>query len=552
MLTRGQIVRSAFILMAGNASSRVLGFAREAVVVGLFGLTASSSAFITASTVPTMVFDLLVGGAISAALIPVLSDYLREPGTWRGARASHARRDSSVRSADLDVEPGDGAGDQSTRASEDTAEFGRVAGALLTITICASVLLVLLLEAGAPLLVVALGAGRKPDAMVETTNMLRIVLPSIVLLGTAGVVQAVLQAQGIFRYTAASAAGFNLGIILAGLTLSWWFGAISLAIGVVIGAFLQFIIQIPGIRGMGIRLNFDWHNPGVVRALRLYAPVAAGLVLSQIGIVIDRNLAWSTGESSIAMMRSATTLVQLPLGLVATATSFAILPSLSRQIADDRAFVGTLAFGVRVALLMMIPATVLMVALREPIVQILFQRGAFQAEDTSMTALSFLWYAPQMPFWAVDQLLIFAFYARKDTVTPVLVGVVGTLLYLGAALLMVEPLGVFGLILANTLQNSIHCLILLMLLYRLGISLGGHGIVPLIARTSIAAAGGAAAVFLLSQIIGGPPQETTRLLPWLVLVGGASSATVVGCLAILGTPELVQAWLTVRRRFAIA
>src|SRR5262249_48997887 len=208
----------------------------------------------------------------------------------------------------------------------------------------------------------------------------------------------------------------------------------------------------------------DWRNPGVRRAVTLYAPVAAGLAVSQVGIFIDRYLAWGTGEQSIAVMRSATTLVQLPLGLIATATSFAVLPTLARAAERRPEFASTLAFGVRLALLAMVPATVGLLLLREPVVRLLFQRGAFGPEDTLLTATALVWYAPQMPFWAVDQLLIFAFYARKDTLTPVTVGVLGTLLYLAVALAAVGPLGMFGLILANTVQNSAHCLLMYALL----------------------------------------------------------------------------------------
>src|SRR5262245_4817568 len=273
--------------MVGNAASRLLGLGREAVVLGLFGLTAQTSAFVTASTVPTMVYDLLIGGAISAALIPVLADYARD---------------------------------------SDLVEFGRVAGALLTLTVVAATLLVVALELAAPLVVAALGAARDPAVEAETLAMVRLILPSVVLLGAAGVVQAVLQARAIFRYTAASAAGFNLGIIAAGLALGWLFGPIALVVGVLLGAALQLAIQLPGLRGVPLRLAPNWRNPGVRRALALYAPVAAGLVVTQAGIFVDRNLAWGTGEQSIAAMRSATTLVQLPLGLVGTATAFAVLP----------------------------------------------------------------------------------------------------------------------------------------------------------------------------------------------------------------------------------
>jgi putative peptidoglycan lipid II flippase len=508
-LSRGQIVRAALLLMLGNLASRLLGLGREAIVVGLFGLSASTSAFLTAATVPTMIYDLLVGGAISAALIPVLADYTRE---------------------------------------SDLRAFGRVAGALLALTIVAATLLVLALEFAAPALVAALGAARRPEVEAETLAMVRLILPSVVLLAASGVLQAILQSRSIFRYTAASAAAFNFGIIAAGLTLGYALGPPALVVGVLLGAALQLAIQLPGLRGVPLRLWPDPANPGVRRALALYAPVAAGLVVSQVAIVIDRNLAWQTGEQSIAVMRSATTLVQLPLGLIATATSFAVLPALARAIDEPAEFAGTLAFGVRLALLAMVPMTVGLVLLREPTVRLLFERLQFGPDDTRLTAEAFLWYAPQMPFWAVDQLLIFAFYARKDTLTPVAVGVVGTLLYLLVAFSTVAPLGVFGLILANTIQNSAHCLVMYWLLWRAGLGLGGHGLGPSLLRALGASLALAAAWLAATAAIGPPPASPLGNAAWLVGVSAGMALAGLAALGLMRAPELTELVAAARRR----
>lgn len=379
--------------------------------------------------------------------------------------------------------------------------------------------------------------------------MVRIVLPSVILLGSAGVLQAILQSRGIFRYSVLSAACFNLGIIVGGLALARVLGPPALAIGVLLGAALQVGVQLPGLRGVRLRMVPDLTSPGVRRTLRLYAPVAAGLVLTQVGIVIDRNLAWSTGEGSIALMRYATTLVQLPLGLVATATSFAVLPSLSRAADDEPAFRGTLAFGVRLALLAMLPTTVGLVLLREPVIHLLFQRGQFTPADTVLTGQAFLWYAPQMPFWAIDQLLIFAFYARKDTITPVLVGVVGTVLYLLVALATVAPLGVFGLILANTVQNSAHCVVMYLLLVRRGRGLGGEGLERLFIRCLVACLAAWAVFAGALALLGPPPPSAVGNLLWLAAVGVAMAVATVGVLAALRTGELVDLAAALRRRF---
>jgi putative peptidoglycan lipid II flippase len=152
-----------------------------------------------------------------------------------------------------------------------------------------------------------------------------------------------------------------------------------------------------------------------------------------------------------------------------------------------------------------------------------------------------------MPFWAVDQLLIFAFYARRDTRTPVLVGIFGTLLYLAVALSTVAPLGVFGLILANTLQNSAHCVVMYWLLSRRGPGLAGQGLLGLLGRVALASAAAwsvhAAAVALLGP---SPPGQVANLL-WLAATAAAMGLAAIAVLAALRTPELVALAESARR-----
>lgn len=184
----------------------------------------------------------------------------------------------------------------------------------------------------------------------------------------------------------------------------------------------------------------------------------------------------------MAAMRFATTLVQFPLGLVGSAVAFAVLPTLSRHAAAGpapngaNAYKATLARGISMVLMLIVPASVGLAVLREPLVRLLFQHGAFDAEATARTALAFLCYSPSIPFAAVDQLLIFAFYARKNTVTPVLVGVAGVVVYLAVALTLLPTLGMAGLVLANSAQWIVHALILLTLLWRTIGGLRGYGL----------------------------------------------------------------------------
>ncbi len=513
--TRSKILTAAAILMVGNVLSRLLGLVREQVIAGLFGPTGTTSAFVAAVTVPTMVYDLLIQGAISAALIPVFSDY------------SH-------------------------QDSKD--ELGRIAGTVLAWALVLLVPAVAILEFLAPSIVSLLAAGLSADAQQAALTFVRIVLPSVIFLGISGITTALLYSQQIFTYPAFAVAAYNGGMILIALLLSPVLGPSSLVFGVVFGAFAQILLQFPALRRIPLSFSLDLHHPALKRIIKLYAPVALGLVVSQIGVIIDRNLASHTGDDSMAVMRFATTLVQFPLGLIATATSFAILPTLARHGGADAntqdseqslsAYKQTLTMGMRLALIAIIPATVGLLLLRTPIIRILFQHGVFGAYGTERTALAFLFYAPQLPFVAVDQLLIFAFYARKNTMTPMLVGLMGVIVYLITGLSLMGPMGMAGLALANTIQNSLHALVLFVLLQRAIGSFAGYGLAKTIAKCVAGTLVMAAAYYLFSPYLQTHFSATSLQQQALYLVGIALvSAVAYGATLTLLRTEEMTFWI---------
>jgi putative peptidoglycan lipid II flippase len=502
-----RIAAGAAILSLGNVASRLLGLARESVIASLFGLTGLTSAFTTASRVTTQTYDLLISGAISSALVPTFSEYAAA-GRWD--------------------------------------ELWRVASTVLTLVVVLLVLATGALMALAPYLVDLLGPEPTHQLFPLTVQLTILALPSVVFLGVAGVLSALLYARQRFALPAFATATFNAGVIVAAVALGPTpLGIASLSLGLVLGALCQMGLQLLGLREFRYRPRLDLGHPAVRAILRLYLPVAAGLVVSTAGVVIDTALAWRAGEESLAAMRFATNLVQLPLGLVAVATSLAALPALSRVRGAD--YGATLQATVRMVLLLMVPATVALVALRHPVVQVLFERGAFDAAGTARAALVFLAYSPQIPFAALDQLLIVAFYARKDTRTPVLVGVVTVGLYLLVALLLVDAWGAAGLALANAVQNSAHAVVLFALLRRAVPSLG-RGLPAYVGALAVAAAlmGGVlvGASHLVPVHAAGSLAERVGLL---ALLGGCGGAVYLAALRLLHVPE-ATALLRLARR----
>jgi putative peptidoglycan lipid II flippase len=311
-------------------------------------------------------------------------------------------------------------------------------------------------------------------------------------------------------------------------------GVPALAIGLVIGALAQFLLQASGLRAFwrAYRPRIDLRDPAVRRILALGGTVAAGLVVTAAGQFIDRNLATHLPEGNLTSMEYATRVIQFPLGIVGLAVSFAILPTLSRV--NDRAdgslaeYREALVFGLRLVLLLMLPFLAVVVALNLPLIEVLFQRNKFGPEDTARTAAIFLAYSPMLPLTAVDYLLINAFYARQNARTPVVVGVVCVLIYLAVALTLIGPLGAVGLALANAVQNSSHALILLVLLRRAlpGLQLG-RALLPFLARTIPAAA-----------VVGG---LLMLAWPYLSVLGGLFGLIVAGLLAGVAYAALLQA-----------
>ncbi|MGL4651052.1 MAG: murein biosynthesis integral membrane protein MurJ, partial [Caldilineaceae bacterium] len=356
------IARNAGLLASGNVVSRVLGLVREIVIAAWFGAGGEVSAFRVAAQVPNLVYDMLIGGMLSAALVPVLS------------------RTASGR----------GEGDQVTATPQEAqAALNHLVRTLIGVFGAVLGLLALLLIPLAPWLTRLLAGGfaqSDPALLPLTTQMIRLMAPAVWFFSMAGLFTAVLYAQQRFSIPALGAALFNLGVVIMTPLLASRLGILAAAIGVLAGSLLQVSVMAWDVRraGLSLRPAFAWRHPALRRVLILYLPIAAGLVVMLVQVTIDRRLASGTGASSIAWMAAATTLQQMPLGLISVALSLASLPTLSRHFAagNEGAFAGTLGRGLRFVLLLMLPAAVGLALLAEPTVRLLFERGAFTPDDT--------------------------------------------------------------------------------------------------------------------------------------------------------------------------
>jgi putative peptidoglycan lipid II flippase len=332
-------------------------------------------------------------------------------------------------------------------------------------------------------------------------------------------------------------------------------GLYSLAIGLLAGSLAPLAVMAVDVHRAGVRVTWSvrWGHPALRRMLWLYLPIAAGLVVNIFQVGLDRRLASGTGAQSIAWMANATTLQQMPLGLISVAISLAALPRLSQYFAagDDLAFRRTLAQGLRLLWLLMVPAALLLWVLGRPVTELLFQRGAFTAADTDQVVQALNIYLIGMVFAAVDFPLNFAFYARQNTWLPALVGVASVGIYVAVALRLVEPLGYLGLVWADTAKQAGHLLIMVLLLWRVVGALRGGTIVGFL-QVALATGGLALVVWPLSRWLSNllPAGQFGNLL-WVGLTVAAGLLVYGLLLWAMRMPEARQLWGALRQRLGL-
>jgi putative peptidoglycan lipid II flippase len=525
---RSQIARGAAIIMAGTILSRILGLAREQITSWLFGTGDAVAAFTIADNIHTMLFDLVISGMMQAALVPVLSAY-----------ASKETRD----------------------------ELRKIVGALLMLALLVVGGAVIFLEIFAPQVVTvmtALGGGaeaRDPETVELTVELVRMILPAVLLLAISTILMSTLYAMQRFTRPALSLAARNAAIVAVALMLGRTeFGIRSLVVGILLGAALMVVIQLPGLRDVLPRPNFNFRHPAIKRILALYIPIFIGLISNTVALVVDRNLAWGVDPNALGAMRYATALNQMILGIVAAAISLAALPTLSRHFAnrDEAAFQRTLSNGLKLVTIMVVPATIGLAAISWPAVDLLFFHGATDEVGARAIQIALLAYLPGTFFAAYDQVLIFTYYARQNTRTPVIVGVLAVGVYFAVALALIRPLGMAGLVLANSAQFTFHALVMWVLLRR---ALGQVGDVTVGRTLRLALGAGVVmgiAVFLLSQGLDQLPLPghdreagAMAILHQILMVAipvTAGALIYVGGLWKLGVEEIHVIYAGIRRR----
>jgi putative peptidoglycan lipid II flippase len=430
-----KINRAAGVVSFFTFLSRILGLVRDMVVAASFGSGLLTDAFFVAFRIPNLLRRLFAEGSLTIAFIPVFTEYL------------------------------------STKNKKEAFELARIILTLLTVILVVITLIGILL---APWIVrlQAFGFGSSGLKYDLTVLLTRITFPYIFFISIVAFFMGVLNSLRHFAAPAAAPIFLNIGIIGAAYFISPHCGepVAGLAIGVLIGGFLQLALQIPWVLKEGLTLFPRWNirHPAIKRIGLLMLPAIFGSAVYQLNQFVGTLLASFLDEGSISWLYYADRLVQFPLGVFAIAISTAALPSLSIQAAKNNLteFGNTLNHTLRLIFFITLPAMTGLIVLGKPVVRIFFERGAFDAHSTLMTYKALIFYA--LGLWAFSgiRVIVSAFYALKDTKTPVKVAVASMIMNLFLSLILMNPLKHSGLALALSLASALQLFLLTFLLHK--------------------------------------------------------------------------------------
>jgi putative peptidoglycan lipid II flippase len=439
------IARASLVMIAALIASRILGWLRLSVIGATFGDTPQLDAFWAAFRIPNALFELLVAGALASAFIPVFAGYL---------------------------------------AKERENEAWHVASSVMNVLVVSLVILSGLMWLAAPwivpTLIVSPSFASQPGQLDLTIELTRIMLLSPIFMGLSSLVTGVLQSYRQFLAGAIAPLVYNGVQILFALFASPFVGIHALAYGVVVGAAMMFLVQLPELtfRRTKYQPTFDLGHPGVREIFALAGPRTLSLGAVQVVFFVDTYLASGMRPGSLTALNYAFQLMLLPLGVFSIAISAAVFPTLSHYASLGLAVKmrDALQQAIRWILFLTLPTAILMVVLRRPIVNLLFQYGEFGADARELVQAAFLFYALGLAGHALVQILARAYYASRDTTTPVAL----TLISIGANVVLSVTLapafGINGLALANSIATLAEAaLLLLMLAPRARLRLVGLG-----------------------------------------------------------------------------
>jgi putative peptidoglycan lipid II flippase len=498
--------------MGATFASTLLGFMREVVSARYYGTRWEMDTFLAAATIPTILFGVF-NGALVSALVPTFSEYLahhKEEEAWRLA--------STV--------------------------LNMLA---IVLTTCAVIGFFT-----ARWYVPLIAHGFPAPQMGVAIRMTRWLMPSIVAVSLSGVLSAMLNAYHRFRAAALVGVAVNVVTIACVVLLSHGMGIYALVLGTVLGLTAQMLVQLPSFLSIGrYRLLIDLRHPGLKKIWVLLGPIIVGSAAGQLALFFDRFFASTLAPGYIAGMNYATKLVNFPQQIFAAAIATVIFPLLAAQFAHEnrRGVARSVVTGLRLVNFITIPSVCAFVVLAHPMVQALFERGTFQASATDLTSALLPYAAIGLVALGSNVVLTRCCFACRETLWPVTISVVTVVVNVLLSLVWLPTLGARGLLLANSLSQSMQAILLLIVIARLVAGIDWGALLFSAAKVVVSSLAMLAALGWIGAL-GVTPEATFASRAWFLFGQMAIGGTVFVAVArMLGVEELDLAWRTIVAKF---
>jgi len=426
-------VAAAFVALSSLAS-RFLGIVRDHILAGQFGAGSALDTYYAAFRIPDLIFNLIVLGALSAGFIPIFS-----------AAIKNFSKTDSLNQAAWDL-------------------ANNILNFLFLGIACLSLLGIIF----APVLTRFLTPGFGPQEQETTVLLTRIMFLSSLFMGLSSLWGGILQSFKRFVVYSLAPIFYNLGIIIGALYFVNWWGMPGLAIGVVLGAFLHMLVQIPTVYSLGFRYKFSlhWHDINTRLIGKMMLPRTMSLAISQINLVVITILASQLSSGSLSIFNFANNLQSFPIGIFGISFAIAAFPALATAAFDIEKLKISFSQTMRQILFFVIPASILIIVLRAQIVRVVLGNGNFDWQDTILTMNTLALFAVSLFAQATLPLLVRVFYARHNSATPFYVGLVSVVVNIALSLWLSPLFGVAGLAMAFSAANIVNFLLLWLWLQR--------------------------------------------------------------------------------------
>ncbi len=488
------------IIAVFSILAKLLGLVRDRLLASTFGAGDILDAYYAAFKLPDLIFNTLVLGALSVAFVPVFINLFNQ---------KNENKDK-VTSAD----------------GEDLGPWGLTSAVINTVFLILSCLAVLFFIF-AHQIVPLIAPGFSGEKLALTVQMTRIMLLSIVFFGISNVFSSVLQARRRFLMFALAPVMYNIGIIIGILFLVKWWGPSALAWGVVLGACLHMLVQLPAVKRLGFHWSFHLalKDKALRKIGRLMLPRTLGLVGNQVNQLVITIIASTLVSGSLAVFNLAFNLQSMPVGIFAVSLAVAAFPLMSESFSrnDPAMFLHGFSGTIRKILFLIIPTSFFLIALRIQVVRLVLGSGKFDWHDTIMTAQALGIFALSLFAQGMIPLLARAFYAFQNTKIPVLISLISIIVNITGSIILAPRWGVLGLVAAFSLANILQVVLLLIVLhYKVG-HLDEEKILLSLFKVMVATLGALIPLQMAKYVIGNAVDMYTYLGVFTQFVGASLS-----------------------------